>query len=334
LTFLLLALLSSAPSCFAQTNGEIDVGVSISAGSTMINYAAVLATSPAFSLTVNSTQSGTFTLSVAIQPSFNAAGIQTNLFANLFPLVGDSIQLVLTFSTSGVTSITLTTPALDASIFAMLSAQLQVGVVQVSGNVYTQIPCQLNQQTVTVVLPSVGTYAFVTVQAIVPPIAYGTGQFVIAKSNQILQWGNNETQISYYGNISNTVTVTEHAANPFAQATIQTSIGVFLTVQLANEAATHQSKILYHFTQAQVKAAAVVASTMTFEVYSTVSTTWTHPPVAASCDVSAMVVTQTTTSFSDWAVTASSSSSTGSQISSNILALAFAVLVPIGLALL
>jgi len=305
--------------------------VQISAGSTTINYAA-----PSFfSLTVNSTQSGTFTLNVAVQSSFNAAGIQTNLFAKLFSL-GDSIQFVLTFSTSGVTSITLTTPALDASILATLTAQLQVGVVQISGNLYTQIPCQLNQQTVTVILPNVGTYAFVTVQAIVPPIAYGTGQFVIAKSNQILQWGNNETQISYYGNVSNTITVTEHATNPFVQATIQTSIGVFLTIQLANEEANHQSKILYHYTQAQVNAAAVVASTLTFEVYSTVSNTWTNPPVAATCDVNAMVVTQTTTSFSDWAVTASANSkpSTGSQISPNILALSLAVLVPLGLALL
>jgi hypothetical protein len=237
-----------------------------------------------------------------------------------------------------------------AQIIASITgtATAQVGFVQVdaSGNAQMVIPATVQnvgvagkalQATVTVTggasTPTTDNYLISAVSLSVPNVAFNTMFPITANANQTFVFTDTQTSVTLLAQASAQLKCQSSTttSNP-PPATLGTFFKVFLTFDAYDQssaATTFQgdATITYKYTTADLTAAGInanMAGNLRFAYYDTTSMAWTTPSSGGSVDTSAMVVSQTTTHFSQWGVYAANGAFVNS---ANMLLVALAALV-------
>jgi len=204
----------------------------------------------------------------------------------------------------------LTTPGLSTTLAAAITGTVHAGVLQLNTNTnaFTRVAIDsydVTSKSITVTLPGVGTYVFVSINEVVS-YPYAATAVAFAESNRTIQFGS-DVAIYFRSKSANTVTVVKSSVTTKpANITLGVNLGVFLQISLGQSQA-HDSVIKYTYTDAQLVAAGLEASTavaakLRFAYYSDAQAQWVIPPGDYSVDTTTRVVTQSTTTFSEWGI--------------------------------
>jgi len=211
-------------------------------------------------------------------------------------------------SSNSTASVTLTLITVDLT--ALFTAGTQVaGIIYADGSAYVRIPATTVNGRLTANLPSVGVYVFVSIDETVTA-TYAVPRAVIAGVNRTYQWGSN-LAIKFLSTVSNSITVVQQTnltvqGSAQQRSSLGIDLGVYFDISLSASGAAHVSTIQFVYTDILLQAhdvAVSAANQLRWAFYDTVNAAWTFADSSgASVDVSAKVVSQTTTHFSSWGV--------------------------------
>jgi len=205
----------------------------------------------------------------------------------------------------------LTTPAISAALAAAITGTVHAGVLELdtNTNTFTRINVDsydVNAKTISVTLPGAGTYVIVSINEVVS-YPYAAAAACFAGANRTIQFGS-DVAIDFHSRTSNTLTVVKssYTTKPY-NLTLGVSLNIFLQISLGVSGQAHDSVIHFTYTQAELIAAGLsatadVASRLRIAYYSDASAQWVVPSGDHSVDTSAQVVSQSTTTFSEWGI--------------------------------
>jgi hypothetical protein len=222
-----------------------------------------------------------------------------------------SLAVGFTLSASNgatLTTPTLTTPELDATLAAAITGNVNAAVLKFDTSLNTFVRIKLDSYTVSskkivVTLPGAGTYVIVGVNEVVS-LNYAVVAPIFASANRTYNYGS-EFAVKVATSSSNSLTVIKSSSTTKpSNLTLGVALNIFFQITLAT-ANPHESELRYTYTDAQLIAAGLAASgasRLKFAYYSDAQAKWIAPPGAASVDTTAKVIIQSTTTFSEWGV--------------------------------
>jgi len=308
----------------------------LAAGAYVINYLQAIGGTAGASLSITVSASCTVTLSAYLGATLNS-NINANsgiALPSTFISVDIGAGYTLAISAGSASNIQLVTSSASTAFTALLVANTNAGVVQVNSanQVTAVVPATYNSanQKLTINLPDVGTYAIVAVKSTVTLPSAATAGFYYANATVTFDWGNN-VKIAFFSRTQSTSVSqsfsTTYTQGSAAAAAWAKALGAYVTVGVGT-ATDYSGTLSYTYTDAQLTAAGITdASKLRFAVYNTATTNWQVPASGGSVDTSARVVSQATTSFSEWGVYYTGSSATKAML--NTVAVAVAMLLPL-----
>jgi len=221
----------------------------------------------------------------------------------------DGISLTAT-NNAVLTTPQLTTPAISTTIAALISGNVNAGVLELdtTTNTFTRIAIDsynVASKTITVTLPSTGIYIFVSINQVVS-YPYAATAAIFANANRTVQFGS-DVAIQFDSQFSNTLTVVKasRTSKPY-NLTLGVNLNVFLQITLG-QIQPHDSVIQFTYTNAELLAAGLAATTavaanLRFAYYSDANAQWVVPPGSHSVDTTNQIIYQSTTTFSEWGI--------------------------------
>jgi hypothetical protein len=269
--------------------------------------------------------------------TLQASGYNALLIGGVAGVGGSAGYSLTCTSTTAMINAYVRFPVLDATVYALLVAGVDAGVVQFNSqtNVLTRISTVNyvpSTFTLSVQLPSTGIYliAAVTENFVVDAtVGAQAAVWVPAWANQTYAWSVKAQQdlwIQFMSNMQNTITVQPLTESQYNATETLTALRVWFNVNLATSSASHNSVIKYKYTDDQLTAVgleAASASKLRLCWYDSAAAMWKVPSSGGSVDTNTKIVTQSTTSFSQWGVYYDKNKSA----SLRVQALSFAVIV-------
>eukprot|EP00591_Stephanopyxis_turris_P004294 CAMPEP_0195518462 /NCGR_PEP_ID=MMETSP0794_2-20130614/12944_1 /TAXON_ID=515487 /ORGANISM="Stephanopyxis turris, Strain CCMP 815" /LENGTH=775 /DNA_ID=CAMNT_0040647431 /DNA_START=104 /DNA_END=2431 /DNA_ORIENTATION=+ len=194
----------------------------------------------------------------------------------------------------------LTTPALSASVMALITGSVDARVVRFDATAEAYTGVEVKSMTLSnklvVDLPTVGTYYFATVDQSVPiPTLYAEARVTSSTSSSFSYKGGFVLDVATSSD--NAVTVEFAESSQRSDPDNATSIGAFFDITLENEESVEAT--LHYEYDSSVDADA--AASLRFAFWDEANAQWTFLS-GAEVDVDARVVSQTTVHFSEWGV--------------------------------
>jgi len=306
-SLLLMLLLNSLLVCIYKADAvpaSLGIPVTISSTSTTAVYFSGLPGEITLVVT-SSTNSGTFTLSTFAQASATLCTGCTNEL--LDSSVGVSVGLELVASSPTLITDATLTVKVSTTLSSKITTSLLAGCVQVSGSTYIRMDATYDSTAKTITVPkfTVAKYYFVSVSLDLTQMAYGVAQTMIANGNQTLNWAS-ELYITHQSRTEATVTCTKSSSTTRTEAVAGKALGVYLTIASTAAPTTATIKFKYTDTWLQEKGATDTAR-LAFQYYD--NGAWKYEGSGSTVDASAKVIVQTTSHYSEWAVTYKNSAS-------------------------
>eukprot|EP00698_Gefionella_okellyi_P018954 TRINITY_DN5753_c0_g1_i1.p1 TRINITY_DN5753_c0_g1~~TRINITY_DN5753_c0_g1_i1.p1 ORF type:complete len:611 (+),score=145.30 TRINITY_DN5753_c0_g1_i1:192-2024(+) len=281
----------------ASASGSLGTAVTVSANTaTLVNFTS----GEQFSLTASS--AGTVTVSTYASATAGVALPTGYLALN----VATGFQFAT--STSGFVSASFTTTSISAIVAATIGIQAP-GVLMFDSTqqAYMYIPSTYTAGKLTFNVPQAAIFLIVGVQVnAVLPVIFSSGATVNNDNTQrTYSFPNGFTlQLQTRGSGSSQLVVTRRTADPYPNRTpsnYRVALGTWYNVSLSG-ASSLDATLQQTYTNAMVTSVGVNATTLRWGVYNAASGLYSFPSSGGSVDTSAMVVSQTTTSFSEWGV--------------------------------
>jgi len=222
----------------------------------------------------------------------------------------------VTVTISSSTVVSLISPTIWAQITTALTAKAGFIQVDASGNAVTTIPVNIQGSTsisATFTVAASGSaavtnnYALVSIDLTVPNVAFATAFAITAYANQTFTFTDEASSVWLSAQASGSLEVTKSTTPATTAPTGVTPLNIYLTIDLTGNAQSSpfNAVISYTYTAAELTAAGIStanAANLKLAYYDTTSMSWVFPSTGGKVDTSTMVVTQSTTHFSQWGV--------------------------------
>jgi hypothetical protein len=228
-----------------------------------------------------------------------AAGLDDEY--NTFSIGGNLGFSLSTTGNAGIVEAQLTTPAVSASVMALLTGSVQARCVRFDAEAQAWTGVDIESMTLSnkliVDLPETGMYAFASVDASVPvPTLYLEARATSSTSSKFSYDGGFVLDVAT--TTDNEVTVEFLSSSSRSEPENRTAVGAFFNIELRDEEAV-DATLSFEY---DASIDAETAATLRFAFYDEGNGTWTFMEAGANVDTSARVVSQTTVHFSEWGV--------------------------------
>jgi len=315
LSLLLLLVLYLGPIMGTTTSATLGEWVQVSANS-MTNISFGI-DGPSLAIEMSTDANVTLSAFLEMSASLLPKGYQTLMFS-----AGSEMGFMLSVEPNHaiVLSATLYTPALSASSIALFKESVSVGCLQYNASTssvsYVDFATFSESTfTISVPLPSAGTFVFVAVNAGADePTWFGVARYLQRQQNYTLTFAEGLT-LQVMSTVNANLTTTFSSTNPFPSPPAPfVSLGVFFNFTLdtsSDSDETVQAIISYAYNESQLLVQNLLASSLRIGFYEESSASWNFPSSGGSVNTKTQVVSQSTDHFSSWGVYGASSSTSG-----------------------